>query len=44
MSRKGGTGGGRLVNPESENSMAMYGLAVKSLSRAISLKISAMVT
>ena len=29
MSRKGGTGGGGLVNPESENSMAMYGLAVK---------------
>ena len=29
MSRKGGTGGGGLVHPESENSMAMYGLAVK---------------
>ena len=27
MSRKGGTGGGGLVHPESENSMAMYGLA-----------------
>ena len=30
MSRKGGTGGGGLVHPESENSMAMYGLAVKT--------------
>ena len=29
MSRKGGTGGGGLVHPESENSVAMYGLAVK---------------
>jgi len=29
VSRKGGTGGGGLVHPESENSMAMYGLAVK---------------
>jgi len=29
MSRKGGTGGGGVVHPESENSMAMYGLAVK---------------
>ena len=30
MSRKlVGTGGGGLVHPESENSMAMYGLAVK---------------
>ena len=29
MSRKGGTGGGGLVHPESENSMAMYGLAMK---------------
>ena len=29
MSRKGGTGGGGLVHSESENSMAMYGLAVK---------------
>ena len=29
MSSKGGTGGGGLVHPESENSMAMYGLAVK---------------
>ena len=29
MSKKGGTGGGGLVHPESENSMAMYGLAVK---------------
>ena len=29
MSRKGGTGGGGLVHPESENSMAMYRLAVK---------------
>ena len=27
MSRKGGTGGGGLVHPESENSMAMYWLA-----------------
>jgi len=27
MSRKGETGGGGLVHPESENSMAMYGLA-----------------
>jgi len=27
MSRKGGAGGGGLVHPESENSMAMYGLA-----------------
>ena len=27
MSRKGGTGGGGLLHPESENSMAMYGLA-----------------
>ena len=27
MSRKGGTGGGGLVDPESKNSMAMYGLA-----------------
>jgi len=26
MSRKGGTGGGGLVHPESENLMAMYGL------------------
>ena len=25
MSRKGGTGGGGLVHPESEDSMAMYG-------------------
>ena len=30
MSRKGGTGGGGLVRPESENSMAMYGQAVKT--------------
>ena len=29
VSRKGGTGGGGLVHPESENSMAMCGLAVK---------------
>jgi len=29
MSRKSETGGGGLVHPESENSMAMYGLAVK---------------
>jgi len=29
MSRKSGTGGGGLVHPKSENSMAMYGLAVK---------------
>ena len=27
VNRKGGTGGGGLVHPESENSMAMYGLA-----------------
>jgi len=33
MSRKGGTKGGGLVHPESENSMAMYGLVVKILSR-----------
>jgi len=44
MSRKGGTGGGGLVHPESESSMAMYGLAVKSLSMAISLILSAIVT
>jgi len=44
MSRKGGKGGGGLVHPESENSMAMYGLAVKILSRAISLILSAIVT
>jgi len=29
ISRKGGTGQGELVQPESEISMAMYGLAVK---------------
>ena len=29
VSREGGTGGGGLVHPESENSVAMYGLAVK---------------
>jgi len=40
----GGGGGGGLVHPESENSMAMYGLAVKILSRAISLILSAIVT
>ena len=43
MSRKGGTGGGGLVHPESENSMAMYGLAA-SVARAISLILSAVVT
>jgi len=45
MSRKGGTGGGGFVYPENENSMAMYGLAVKIPQyRAISLILSAMVT
>jgi len=29
MSRKDGTGGGGLAHPESENCMAVYGLAVK---------------
>jgi len=41
MSRKGGTGEGGLVHPESENSMAMYGLAA---SGGPSLILSAMVT
>ena len=44
MSRKGGTGGGGLVHPESENSMAMYGLAVKIPLLGLSLTLSAMVT
>ena len=43
MSRKGGTGGGGLVDPESEKSMAMY-IWAGCLSRAISLILSAMVT
>ena len=41
MSRKGGTGGGGLVHPESEKNMAMYGLAA---SVGPSLILSAVVT
>ena len=44
MSRKGGTGGGGSVHPESENSMAMYGLAVKIPQQGLSLILSAVVT
>ena len=43
-SRKGGTGGGGLVHPESDNSMAMYELAVKIPQYGLSLILSAVVT